>query len=203
MNKQSFGYTVLFTALVSFAFVFLLAMANELTVERIEFNNEVRLQRSILGAMGVEFEDDEQAAELFERVEEVEVEGLSLYSFEHDGELRYAKEYSGGGVWGTIRGHVGITDDGTRTLGLTVLEHQETPGLGGRIDEDWFQKQFRNKRLVDGRLEMTSRDGEGDFDEDSGEIDGITGATGTSDAMANIINRYLEQMYNALGGESV
>ncbi len=202
MNKQSFGYTVIFTALISFAFVFLLAMANELTVDRIEFNNEVRLQRSILNAMGVEFDSDEHAAELFEDVEQVEVEGLSLYSYERDDELLYAREYSGSGVWGTIRGHVGITPDGTRTLGLTVLEHQETPGLGGRIDEDWFQEQFRNKQLVDGRLEMTSRDGEGNFEEDSGEIDGITGATGTSDSFANIINAHLEELYNALGGES-
>jgi len=200
VDKQSFAYTVIFTAVVTFAFVLLLAMANELTIEQIEFNQEVRLQRSVLQAMGVEFQDDEQAAELFERVEQIEVNGLGLYSYERDGEQLYAKEYAGSGVWGTIRGHLGITPDGTRTLGLTVLEHEETPGLGGRIDEGWFQEQFRNKRLVDGRLEMTSRDGTGDFDEDSGEIDGITGATGTSDAMARIINDHLQQLTQALGG---
>lgn len=200
MNKQSFVYTVVFTAVVSFVFVLLLAIVNEVTADQVRFNQEVRLVRSVLNAMGVEFDDDEHAAELFQRVEQVEIVGLAIYRYEREDETLYAKEYSGGGLWGPIRGHLGISADAERTLGLTVLEHEETPGLGGRIDEGWFQEQFRNKRLVDGRLRMTSRDGQGDFDEDSGEIDGITGATTTSRSMERIINIHLEELTRALGG---
>ncbi len=202
MNKQSFGYTVLFTAVVSFVFVLALAVVNEVTADQIQFNQEVRLVRSVLNAMGVEFDDDEHARQLFNDVEQVEENDLSLYRYSQNDEVLYAKQYSGGGLWGPIRGHIGIRADAERTLGLTVLEHDETPGLGGRIDEPWFQEQFRNKRLVDGRIRMGSRDGQGDFDEDSGEFDGITGATSTSEAMERIINNHLEEISRALGGAS-
>ncbi len=35
----------------------------------------------------------------------------------------------------------------TRILGLAFLRHSETPGLGGRITEDWFLEQFRGLPL--------------------------------------------------------
>jgi len=201
MNKQSFGYTVVFTFVVAFIFVALLAGANAMTVEQVRFNQQIRLQRSILIAMNVSYESEAQVAEIFGNVEEVEYNGVTLLQLDFEGETRYAKEVSGGGVWGTIRAILGIQSDGERLLGLEIVEHNETPGLGGRIDEDWFKRQFREKKIVDGTIEFNEQPGEGDFDPDSGRIDRITGATGTSTSMRRIINASLGEILPVLGGE--
>jgi len=201
MNKQSFGYTVVFTFVVAFIFVALLAGANAMTVEQVRFNQQIRRQRSILTAMDVSYESAQEVAEIFDEVEEVESNGVSYLQLEFEGETRYAKEISGGGVWGTIRSVLGVQSDGERLLGLEVLEHNETPGLGGRIDEDWFKRQFREKKIIDGSIEFNEQPGEGDFDPDSGRVDRITGATGTSTAMRRIINSSLEEVLPVLGGE--
>ena len=201
MNKQGFGYTVIFTFVVAFIFVALLAAANAMTVEQVRFNQQIRRQRSILIAMNVSFDTEEEVAEIFDGVEEVDYDGVTLLQLDFEGETRYAKEVSGGGVWGTIRAILGIQSDGERLLGLEIVEHNETPGLGGRIDEDWFKRQFREKKIVDGTIEFNEQPGEGDFDPDSGRIDRITGATGTSTSMRRIINNSLEELLPVLGGE--
>ncbi len=201
MNKQSFVYTVVFTFVVAFIFVALLAGANAMTVEQVRFNQQIRRQRAILTAMDVPYETEQEVAEIFDNVEEVEYNGVSLLQLDFDGETRYAQEVSGGGVWGTIRVILGIQSDGERLLGIEVLEHNETPGLGGRIDEDWFKRQFREKKIIDGTIELNEQPGEGDFDPDSGRIDRITGATGTSTSMRRIINASLEEVLPVLGGE--
>jgi len=36
-------------------------------------------------------------------------------------------------------------DPGFNVLGLEILEHEEDPGLGGDIVQDFFKNQFRNK----------------------------------------------------------
>lgn len=201
MNKQGFSYTVVFTFIIAFVFVALLAGANAMTVEQVSFNQQIRRQRAILTAMDVPYESESEVAEIFANIEEVDEDGVSLLKLEYEGETRYAQEVSGGGVWGTIRAVLGIQSDGERLLGLEVVSHNETPGLGGRIDEDWFKRQFRDKRIVDGTIELNEQPGEGDFDPDSGRIDRITGATGTSTSMRRIINNSLEEMLPVLGGE--
>lgn len=201
MNKQGFSYTVVFTFIIAFVFVALLAGANAMTVEQVRFNQQIRRQRAILTAMDVPYGSESEVAEIFDNVEEIEENGVTLLKLEYEGETLYAQEVSGGGVWGTIRAVLGIQSDGERLLGLEVVEHNETPGLGGRIDEDWFKRQFRDKRIIDGSIELNEQPGEGDFDPDTGRIDRITGATGTSTSMRRIINNSLEEMLPVLGGE--
>lgn len=201
MDKQSFGYTVAFTFVVAFLFVALLAAANALTLEQVRFNQQISRQRAVLTAMNVPFENDEQVVELFAAVENVSISGVELLRLEYNGQTKYAKEISGSGVWGVIRAILGVESGAERVLGLEIAEHNETPGLGGRIDEDWFKDQFREKRILDRRIEFNEQPGSGDFDPDSGKVDRITGATGTSTAMNRMINRSLDQIISALGGE--
>ncbi|TVR90663.1 MAG: FMN-binding protein [Spirochaetaceae bacterium] len=201
MNKQGFGYTVVFTFVVAFIFVALLAGANAMTVEQVRFNQQIRRQRAILTAMNIPYDTEEQVAEIFDMVEELESNGVTLLQLEFEGDTRYAKEVSGSGVWGTIRAVLGVQGNGERLLGLEILEHNETPGLGGRIDEDWFTRQFREKLIINGSIQFNEQPGEGDFDPDSGRVDRITGATGTSTSMRRIINNSLEELLPVLGGE--
>ncbi|MEX2442078.1 MAG: FMN-binding protein [Alkalispirochaeta sp.] len=201
MNKQSLIYTVIFTFLVSFVFVTVLAFANEATREQVRLNQELARQRAILNALNIDYGGPEDVQAKFDGVKVVERNGTELYQAQKEDYLVVAKEFSGSGLWGTIRGILAVQEDMDRTIGLEILEHNETPGLGGRIDEPWFKQQFRDLRIVDGTIEVGDA-GEGDEDKENGEIDAITGATRTSDAMRVILSNELSAFQSILGGNS-
>ena len=50
------------------------------------------------------------------------------------------------GLWGKIYGYLALEDDGSTIVGFTVYKHSETPGLGGEIENRWFQKNFVGKK---------------------------------------------------------
>jgi Na+-transporting NADH:ubiquinone oxidoreductase subunit C len=77
---------------------------------------------------------------------------------------------------------VGFTEDATTLSGVSIVSQNETPGLGARIEEAWFTDQFADRQ---GPFTMVE---EGTSDAPN-EIDAITGATRTSEAFRNIINR--------------
>jgi RnfABCDGE-type electron transport complex G subunit len=87
----------------------------------------------------------------------------------------------GNGFGGAIRLMVGL-DPATRELRrVKVLDHLETPGLGARITEESFLKQFENKSLDDA---FTAKQ----------DVDAITGATVSSQAVAATIKAALSEV---------
>lgn len=91
------------------------------------------------------------------------------------------------GYSGAIRLVVAVTPDG-RLLGVRVLEHHETPGLGDAIEErrsDWI-RQFEGRSPADPPAAgwKVRRDG--------GQFDQLTGATVTSRAVTSAIRNALE-----------
>ncbi len=97
------------------------------------------------------------------------------------------------GYGGDIKLTVGICNDGSLN-GISILEISETPGLGMKAEEV-LKPQFEGKQTK--RLEVTK----------SGEpletqIDAISGATITSNAVTNAVNGSLELFHTVLlGGE--
>ena len=57
--------------------------------------------------------------------------------------------YVTGQGWETFRLAVGVDPVEKRLVGVSVLEHQETPGLGSAITEEWFLGQFTGKAIGD------------------------------------------------------
>ncbi len=201
MNKQSTIYTVIFMFIVSFAFVFLLSLTNEATREQVELNQEVARQRAILAAMSIRGLTDQEVLERYEEVETLERDGATVFRATVEGETVIAKEFRGSGLWGTIVGVLAVNEELTRTVGLTIIDHNETPGLGGRITERWFQAQFEGEEIgPDGTIEFTA--GDGDTDHDNSEVDGITGATRTTESMDRIVNREIERIRSLMGGDA-
>lgn len=192
MNKEGTTYTIIFIFIVSFAFVFLLSMTNQVTVERVRLNQELASQRAILSAMGIEAQGAEEIqSEFAEIVGDAE---RGLYVGTVGGRTVYAKEFDGAGLWGTISGVLAVTSDFEEIVGIEIVEDNETPGLGGRINEPWFKSQFEGERILQGGIEVRALEGDGDPDKDNGVVDGITGATRTSDSMESIVNNQLEQL---------
>lgn len=201
MNKQSLVYTIIFTFVVSFIFVLILAFANEGTREQVALNQTIARQRAILNALGVDYDGPQDVLAKYENVEEITEGDITFYRTEVDGEMILAKEFRGSGLWGTINGILAVDAGVNRTMGLEIISHNETPGLGGRIDEPWFKQQLRGEQIVDGSIEVAEA-GSGDSDNDNGRIDAITGATRTSDAMEVILDKELSAIAGALGDNS-
>jgi Na+-transporting NADH:ubiquinone oxidoreductase subunit C len=199
MNREGLIYTVLVTFIVSFVFVGLLAVANEFTKAQVAQNDLLFERRAILNAVGIRYDSPDQVFALYdERVQIKDYRGIEMKEATVGGQTVEAVRFSGPGLWGEITGVVAFERDLSRIVGLDIISHNETPGLGGRIAEPWFTDQFRGERIVNGQIQVTGGDGKGDPDKDNGRVDSITGATRTSTAMQVMLNARLAQLEEAL-----
>jgi Na+-transporting NADH:ubiquinone oxidoreductase subunit C len=103
------------------------------------------------------------------------------------------------GLWGKILGYLAIKNDGRTIAGFAVYKHSETPGLGGEIEKQWFQKNFKGKKIVnrDGTFVSISitKGKVKDRVPESRQmnyVDGISGATLTSRYLTEGIKKNLE-----------
>lgn len=199
--KDSFAYPVIVMVVLTGILVFILAFLNASTAERVELLQETNLRTSILYVFEIDIDTDdpEEIEDIFnEHIEEEEIDNQRIFTYVEDGEeVAYAFPFTGPGLWGTVEGYAGISTDLTDLLGLVFVNHEETPGLGGRIDELEYREQFRNIDLTDetGGDYIVTRPASG------GNIDAIAGATQTSNAVVNMVNDDIEWFINVKGGE--
>lgn len=186
--KQGYIYTILFTLVISAFFSTLLAITNAGYLPTIQRNQELALKKVILDVLGIRVSSDAEVEAIFQRsITRQNIANLDVYVYFQDGVVEgYAIPMSGPGLWGTIRGYVGVSPDGSRLLGLGFTEHSETPGLGGRIDESWYKEQFRSLEVSEGSPITYGGSGKG--------VDAITGATATSNAVLRILNAALAEV---------
>jgi electron transport complex protein RnfG len=86
-----------------------------------------------------------------------------------------------GGFGGDLKIMVGIDLTAGKIIGMEVVSHSETPGLGARIEETTFRRQWQGLPAGD----TVALNGEG------GTIDAISGATTTSGAAVRGTNEAL------------
>ena len=100
------------------------------------------------------------------------------------------------GYSGNIRLLIGMTPQG-EILGVRVLEHKETPGLGDKIEtriSDWILS-FTNQKITQDNLsEWTVK-------KDGGQFDQFAGATITPRAVVNQVKRSALAVLNDLNTE--
>ncbi|MEE8638325.1 MAG: RnfABCDGE type electron transport complex subunit G [Candidatus Margulisiibacteriota bacterium] len=94
----------------------------------------------------------------------------------------------GNGYQGEIKLMVGVNADFTKFTGLTILEQVETPGLGAKIAERKFFKQFKDLATKPPIAYVKGRP-----PEKPNQIQAITGATISSRAVVNIINKTVKE----------
>ncbi len=108
---------------------------------------------------------------------------LVLFPAKKDGKLvgLAVKTFTLKGFSGRFDVMVGFTPDGT-IYNTIVLTHQETPGLGDKIDpaKSDFAKQFAGKNPKTFKLKVTK---------DGGDVDAITAATISSRAYCDAVDR--------------
>ncbi|MBN1798513.1 MAG: FMN-binding protein [Spirochaetales bacterium] len=201
MNKQGMLYTVVITFSICFIFIFILSLANSALTDRIVQNQDLNERKAVLSAFGIVFKNDEEASALFkERISSEKIKDTELYTTTVSGEKAYAIIFQGQGLWGLITGVLAVDKKVKTIIGMDLISHNETPGLGGRIDEPWFKNQFRDKTLNEqGMIVITQNKAAAPTDR-IGEIDAITAATQTSRAFEKIINKHLARLSALLGG---
>ena len=104
--------------------------------------------------------------------------------------VKYVLPMTGRGLWGGLWGYVALDEDKQTVYGSYFYHESETAGLGARIGEPEFQKLFQGKKLFaegsdDIALTVVKS---GNVKNDVVEVDGITGATLTSNGMAKMVH---------------
>jgi len=139
-----------------------------------------------------------------------QVEGLTVADAEEANGLLIYKAYAGeelvgaavkaseNGFGGEFKLMVGFDAEGTIT-GFRVLEHQETPGLGSKMQE-WFTTAKNRQSVIGvnpGKVNFT-------VSKDGGDVDAITAATISSRAfllaVTKAYNAYLSEQLDTTTG---
>lgn len=193
MKKRLFS--ILFMFLITLACTGILTAISRVSAERIETARQARMQRLVLSVLAKappKDATDQEVAGLYNAsIRKTELDGRRIYiSLGPDGKgvAGYAFDLSGPGFWGPIHGLMGVSPDLGKVLGVAFYDHQETPGLGGRIDEPWFKKQFAGKPLEKDKDGTYFRLVAPGTEERPTDVDAITGASETSTRLSRFLN---------------
>ena len=96
----------------------------------------------------------------------------------------------GYGLWGTLYGYISLDADLNTVKGIEYYDHKETPGLGGEVDSPVWKSDWNGKKVYNSSGEVILYVTKGPSSEDY-EIDGISGATLTSNGVTNMIRYWL------------
>lgn len=100
------------------------------------------------------------------------------------------------GMWGTIYGFLSLDRDAVTVRGLTYYEHKETPGLGGEIGNPTWQALWRGRKGYDETwcaCITVIKGSAGPAATDPLRVDGISGATITSNAVMHLMRFWLSE----------
>jgi Na+-transporting NADH:ubiquinone oxidoreductase subunit C len=98
------------------------------------------------------------------------------------------------GMWGTIYGFLALDRDTNTVRGLTYYDQKETPGLGGEIGNPKWQALWRGRKGFDDQwnARITVIKGTAGAPEaDPLRVDGLSGATVTSNAITRLMQFWL------------
>lgn len=82
---------------------------------------------------------------------------------------------------------IGVDRNAQRVTGLYILDQRETPGLGNKVTEEAWREQFRN-RSADRPFRVVKTKPSSEE-----EIQGVTGATISSESVVGIVNAAVAQ----------
>ncbi len=163
---------------------FLLSFSYKKLSCRIEQNQKRKVQERIFSLI-------DNAASFTLR----DIGGRTLYTVRDKSHhiLGYCIIEEGNGYQGKIKILVGIKPDLKTLWGIDIIEHQETPGLGARIGEAHFKRQFKDLISVP-QIDLVKRS-----PASHNEVQAISGATISSRAVVKIVNKAIGFFKKNLG----
>lgn len=171
---------ILFVVILGVVAAAILMGTDSYTATRIEDNQSYALKTTILSAFGVDF-TEANVTEVYENGISSEVIDGHTFYYSEDGSVGF--EVEGGGLWGPIEGFLTLEEDLATVKGIQIIYHEETPGLGGVLAEQWYLDKYTGKQFAPEILILKNADMS-----KATEVDAITGATMTSDAFQLLLN---------------
>lgn len=151
---------VLVLTVICIISAFLLGLTYSMTIDKIRFQEGLAEKNALSAVIPGAVSFSKEASGYYK-------------GFNSEGGLAgYAVLGEGKGYSSVIRIMTGIDTEGNIT-GVKILSQRETPGLGARIEEPWFQKQFSEKGVD--------------------KVDTITGATISSRTAVEIVRKALDE----------
>lgn len=201
-------YTLAYAAILGAVCALLLTGASRLTAPYREANARAEEIRNILSVLEVPFSPTSSSQELlrlFEaKVREEKRDDTRFFIYSEPGEEEVVRavavRLAGSGVWGPIKGFLSLEPDMKTIRGITFYEHEETPGLGGEIESEWFRKQFRGKSIHDAAGKPGIHITRGREASAANEVDGISGATLTSARVEMMLNDSIQRIAQRRSG---
>jgi Na+-transporting NADH:ubiquinone oxidoreductase subunit C len=151
--------------------------------------------------------EDKKAEEIDMAVERKKPEPqrlLPLYVYKGGDEPLYILSVRGNGLWDEIWGNLALEGDVSTVAGAAFDHKGETPGLGAEIkDNPRFANNFEGRKIYEGDVLRSIVVRKGGAQDDTYEVDGISGATVTADGVTEMLQRgiryyepYLNQLRN-------
>jgi Na+-transporting NADH:ubiquinone oxidoreductase subunit C len=200
MKKNSPTYILTFMTLICIFFGVAVSAVHYATQDLLARNEQLHRNRILAQAFMLDVEGE--GAEAYEQAVE-----NNLEAYEVDGDERTRMIYRhktedmlgfviwGMGFWDRITAILVLTPDLEKVVNIKFFDHKETPGLGARIEDDWFTDQFKGvdiawENAADSRIVI----GPSPEPNPQNRVDAITGATQTSMALMNFLNVELQRI---------
>lgn len=226
MNISSTRYTFIFSIIVCVVSGILLSAVSEGLRAQRELNEELDVKKNILKAVALKdpiapkMKGPDVLKVYGSKIEELVIDAqgsivegktpkqlagkdadlFPLYLYKEDGRvMAYAFPIVGQGLWSTLYGYLAVESDATTIRGITFYKHGETPGLGGEIEKEWFQNNFKGKTIYSVKehrltpivvVKGKAADVVG-AQELSYHVDGITAATLTGKGVTELMARWI------------
>ena len=187
-KESTFGNMLMALLLISLMASTTLGFVYEFTKEPIRMV-EINKTNSAIQAVVPAF-DNQPATESFKVASDPD--SLRFYPAKKNGELvgTAVETYTKKGFSGLIKLMIGFAPDG-EIIDIIVLSHQETPGLGDKIDKKKsdFSLQFQGKNPASFKLSVKK---------DRGDVDAITASTISSRAYCDAVKRAYDVYMNSV-----
>ncbi len=219
INTNSNVYTVVYASLVVVIVAFLLAFVSKALEPTSMSNERIDKKKQILASLNIrdlsndKVESEYDKSVTFDKIirtdgsvykegnskdkdgftigsKDIDDNHLPLYQCYVNGQTKYVIPLYGKGLWGAIWGYLALDDDKNTVYGAYFSHQSETAGLGARITEEFFQKEFVGKKLFaegDSTV-MLSVVKKKEPAKAAYQCDAISGATLTSNGITDMIH---------------
>lgn len=182
---KSFWRIFIFVVVMGTVSSALLVGLEAFTSPLIAKNEELKSKSAALDVLEIPYDKTNALATFGEKIKTLQI-GKDTFYRSPDGTIAF--EFRGPGLWGPIYGIASISSDLKTIRTIKILHQEETPGLGARITEAAFLKQFRGKEFFPKLLFVAQGRSSA-----KNEVDAITGATGSSRALEKLLNETLQK----------
>lgn len=186
MEKNSTKAMIITLAAIGIISAILLTFVYEWTIPHIEANQAETRKTAI-----------NEVLPAAEEINQIDKAGWTFYEGYNSSGNRVgvAYQHSGGGYNGPIEIMIGVDLEAEKIIRISILNHQETPGLGARITESEFKSNFKDKAFGDYNVIKTPTSKEM-------QVQAVAGATISSSNTTRIVEEAVSIINNAYGGGS-